>query len=83
MAPPTTIAGGSSGNLHACIDDSRSLGQHLASRLLQIGCDTVFGVPGDYNLIRELVGERVGAAKRWAKIRSLIRSTIPLPFHLP
>lgn len=63
MAPPTTIAGGSSGNLHACIDDSRSLGQHLASRLLQIGCDTVFGVPGDYNLIREFWGkieEKVG-----------------------
>lgn len=61
MAPPPapgsgTVAGGSSGNLHACIDDSRSMGQHLASRLLQIGCDTVFAVPGDYNLIREWMG---------------------------
>ena len=52
MAPNAPTNGASScGNLHACIDESRNLGQHLASRLLQIGCDTVFAVPGDYNLL--------------------------------
>ena len=30
--------------------EPRSLGQHLASRLVQIGCSRFFGVPGDYNL---------------------------------
>ena len=71
MAPPPapgtgTVAGGSSGNLHACIDDSRSMGQHLASRLLQIGCDTVFAVPGDYNLIRTsgVVGRPGGCGRQ-------------------
>ncbi|KAI3428523.1 hypothetical protein D9Q98_007346 [Chlorella vulgaris] len=29
---------------------ARSLGQHLAQRLQEVGCDRFFGVPGDYNL---------------------------------
>ena len=28
----------------------RTLGQHLARRLKQIGVSEIFGVPGDYNL---------------------------------
>lgn len=31
-------------------DSQRTLGQHLATRLTQIGIDRFFGVPGDYNL---------------------------------
>jgi hypothetical protein len=39
MSPPAAAngAGGSTGHLHSCVDDSRNMGQHLASRLLQIG----------------------------------------------
>ena len=28
-----------------------TVGQHIAARLLEIGCDTVFAVPGDFNLV--------------------------------
>lgn len=42
---------GSHGGLASCSDASRNMGNHLASRLVQLGVDTVFAVPGDYNLI--------------------------------
>lgn len=47
----TTKRSGSHGGLSSCSDASRNLGNHLASRLVQLGVDTVFAVPGDYNLI--------------------------------
>ena len=31
--------------------DSRTLGQHLASRLVELGVQDFFAVPGDYNLV--------------------------------
>lgn len=50
-AATTTKRSGSHGGLSSCSDASRNLGNHLASRLVQLGVDTVFAVPGDYNLI--------------------------------
>ena len=41
----------SQGGLSSCSDAARNMGNHLASRLVQLGVDTVFAVPGDYNLI--------------------------------
>ena len=49
-AAPTKRSG-SRGGLASCLDASRNLGNHLASRLVQLGVDTVFAVPGDFNLI--------------------------------
>ena len=31
--------------------DQRTLGQHLASRLVELGVEDFFAVPGDYNLV--------------------------------
>lgn len=39
---------GSTGSLSAGVP--RTLGQHLAKRFVEIGIDSFFGVPGDYNL---------------------------------
>ena len=50
-ATAPTKRSGSHGGLSSCSDASRNLGNHLASRLVQLGVDTVFAVPGDYNLI--------------------------------
>ena len=50
-AAAATHRSGSHGGLSSCLDSSRNMGNHLASRLVQLGVDTVFAVPGDYNLI--------------------------------
>lgn len=31
--------------------EGRTLGQHLASRLVELGVEDFFAVPGDYNLV--------------------------------
>ena len=31
--------------------EARTLGQHLASRLVELGVEDFFAVPGDYNLV--------------------------------
>ena len=45
----------------------RTLGQHLATRLTQIGCRQFFSVPGDYNLslLDELGKEGNGLEPIW------------------
>lgn len=30
---------------------SLTIGEHLVKRLSEVGVDTVFGVPGDYNMV--------------------------------
>ena len=50
-AAAPTKRSASQGGLSSCSDASRNMGNHLASRLVQLGVDTVFAVPGDYNLI--------------------------------
>jgi TPP-dependent 2-oxoacid decarboxylase len=40
---------------------ARSLGQHLAQRLQEVGCDRFFGVPGDYNLSVRTAAGQAGA----------------------
>ena len=43
----------------------RTLGQHLATRLVEIGVTHVFGVPGAYSLLRRAAAVRMcGSLKR-------------------
>lgn len=55
----------SQGGLSSCSDAARNLGNHLASRLVQLGVDTVFAVPGDYNLI--LLDQLIKVTQRWGE----------------
>lgn len=32
---------------------SITIGEHLVKRLSEVGVDTVFGIPGDYNMVSE------------------------------
>jgi TPP-dependent 2-oxoacid decarboxylase len=36
-----------------------TIGDYLIKRLKEINIDTVFGVPGDYNMVRECVKQKV------------------------
>jgi pyruvate decarboxylase len=46
--------------------EPRSLGQHIATRLVQIGVSEFFGVPGDYNLqLLDELEKGTGLTGRW------------------